>query len=52
VGRFYVAPGLAFDVLTGQRLMVGLDTRYVIVMDDEGCGANAFGIFLGLGIIL
>lgn len=51
-GRFYIAPGMMFNVLASQVAMIGLDGRYVIVTGEGGSDVSAFGIFLSLGIIL
>ncbi len=46
--RFYVAPGLLFQIAAGP-ILFGADGRYLIVTGENGEEVNSFGVFGSLG---
>ncbi len=50
-GRFYIGPGLLFQIDVG-KVLIGADLRYLIITGDGGSEASSFGIFGTLGFRL
>jgi hypothetical protein len=47
--RAYVSPGILLQAQTSEKVLLGLDGRYLLLTGENGGSASSFGLFLSLG---